>query len=184
MHTGEILIGYAAMFDKLSQPINNTFVEIIRRGAFAHTIAHDDIRSLINHNHDLLIGRNINGTLTLEEDAVGLKIAIHPPDTSVGRDITESIRRGDTTGMSFAFAVRPGGDRWLRAPKGSLFPIRELLDVQIFEVSPVTWPAYLSSSISVAPGSTVKRSLPPIPARPMPSLDIRRKRLHLAELCA
>jgi len=191
MKTVEQLVGYAAKFNQFSQPIGGNFIEIIRPGAFKKTIAKDDIRALINHDSNGLIGRNRAGTLRLEEDSVGLKIMIHPPDTDWGRGVLESIKRGDLTGMSFAFAVPIGGDRWLRPPKGGNLPIRELLEVQLFEVSPVTFPAYLSSSISVVGGSTgrsVTQHSPSADSQRIgwPALGVRRRRLELLrlELCA
>jgi HK97 family phage prohead protease len=68
---------------------------------------------LWNHNADLPLGRTRNGTLVLRKDGSGLRIELTPPATTWGQDAIESIRRGDVSGMSFAFAAkRDGGDTW------------------------------------------------------------------------
>jgi len=83
------------------------FVEIIKPGAFTKTLDESDVRALLNHNSDQVLGRMSAGTLKLWEDDRGLRAEIHPPDTSAGRDAVALIKRGDLTGMSFGFrAVR------------------------------------------------------------------------------
>lgn len=170
------LQGYAATFGRLSQDLGG-FREIIRQGAFSETLKSANVTALWNHDPNFILGRNVSKTLQLAEDHVGLMATIFPPSASWAKDLMESIDRGDVSGMSFGFRVRPNGDRWLRNGKDGL-PIRELLAVDLYDVSVVVTPAYPGTSVSV------KRSLPPIPIRPMPSLDIRRHRLRLLELCA
>lgn len=143
------LVGYAAPFDKLSVDLGG-FREVIRRGAFSKTIQADDIRSLWNHNSDHVLARNINKTLRLSEDDNGLKIEIDLPDTQFARDAAESIRRGDVSQMSFAFSTI--SDRWGKQDGEEQ---RELLEVKLFEVSPVTFPAYPDTSISSLRGSRI-----------------------------
>ncbi|MCH8224401.1 MAG: HK97 family phage prohead protease, partial [Chloroflexi bacterium] len=77
------------------------FQERVLRGAFAKSLARgDDIRALIDHDAGRIIGRRSANTLTIEEDAHGLRVEIIPPQTEEGRSILESIKRGDLTGMS------------------------------------------------------------------------------------
>ena len=78
------------------------------------------------------------------EDSTGLRVEIDPPDTSVARDLLTSIERGDVTGMSFGFIVRE--DDWSQDDDGIT---RELRDVDIFDVSVVTFPAYPDTSVAV-----------------------------------
>lgn len=151
-----VIRGYAAVFDSLSNPING-FREKIAPGAFAGTIA-GDIRALWNHNTDYPLGRTTNGTLKLSEDNRGLAVEITPPDTSWGRDAVEAIKRGDVDGMSFAFTTIDDG--WAKDDAGQV--VRTLRAVQLYEVSPVTFPAYPATTVAVrADGADY---IPEIPA--------------------
>ncbi len=137
------IVGYAAKFN-VSTDIGDVkrwgFREVIRPGAFTRTIVEDDIRALFNHNTDNIVGRKSSGTLRLQEDVVGLRYEIDPPDTSAGRDLVESIRRKDIRGSSFLFVVRR--QTWGQDPTDENIDLRELLDVQVFELGPVTFPQY------------------------------------------
>jgi hypothetical protein len=73
-----------------------------------------------------------------------LRYEIDPPDTTAGRDIVESIKRGDVDGSSFGFM--PKSQTWRKEGK---ILVRELNDVDLFDVSPVTFPAYNSTSVHV-----------------------------------
>jgi uncharacterized protein len=139
------LSGHAAVFDKLSVKMMG-FREYIRKGAFTESIAQDDIRALWNHDSNLVLGRNKSGTLRLKEDAKGLAVEIDLPDTQAGRDAQVSIDRGDVTQMSFAFRTKTGGDNWFEEDGEDR---RELLAAQLFEVSPVTFPAYPDTDVSL-----------------------------------
>lgn len=130
--------GYAAVFDQLSEDLGG-FREKIRYGAFRKTIKEDDIRALMNHDSNYVLARNVAGTLSLSEDDHGLKIEIDPPDTTWARDLMVSMERGDVDQMSFAFRVRKDGSEWTE--KDGLVE-RELIDVMLYDVSVVTFPAY------------------------------------------
>jgi HK97 family phage prohead protease len=138
------IIGHAAMFDQLSEPLFD-FREKIAAGAFAKSIKKDDIRALFNHDANYPLGRNKAGTLKLKEDDQGLAIEIDPPQTQWARDLQESIRRGDISQMSFGFTVIK--DSW-EHNKGKE-SIRTLQEVKLFDVSPVTFPAYPQTSVAV-----------------------------------
>ena len=140
--------GYAAVFDVLSEDLGG-FRELIKPGAFTKTIRESDVRALFNPDVNLILGRSKPGgnkpaTLTLEEDSHGLSIGIDPPDTQTGRDLLESIRRGDVDQMSFGFEKMK--DRWLKEARQQ---IRALLEVRLFDVSPVVFPAYQQTSVDV-----------------------------------
>lgn len=138
------ITGYAAVFDKPSE-VMGFFREKIKPGAFTKTIQGGDVRALWNHDTASPLGRTKNGTLELKEDAMGLHIAITPPDTQWGRDAMESIRRGDVDQMSFGFVCTR--DNWIKDAAG--FPLREVLEVDLWEVSPVTFPAYPDTSCAM-----------------------------------
>lgn len=140
------LEGYAAVFDQASEPIGGMFREYVDRGAFTRTLASGpDVRALVDHDPSKILGRSTAGTLRLREDSHGLLASITPPDTTVGRDIAESVRRGDVSQMSFAFSVI--GQEWEDATETDL-PQRHLVDVDLHDVSVVTYPAYTGTEIS------------------------------------
>lgn len=142
------LRGYAAVFNRKSE-ILWYFREIIKPGAFKNAINKSDVRALVDHDPSRIIGRSIPGragnTLSLREDEVGLYYEVEPADTQAGRDIIVSVERGDVSGSSFAFTVRT--DTW-RTVDGE--QQREIEEVdEIFDVSPVTYPAYPDSTVGI-----------------------------------
>lgn len=136
--------GHAAVFDQLSVNLGG-FREKISLGAFAKTIEKDDVRALWNHNPDYVLGRTKSKTLSLAEDNKGLAIEIEPPNTQWARDLMETIKRGDVDQMSFAFTTVK--DSWEH--KEGKESIRTLVEVELFDVSPVTFPAYPQTDVKV-----------------------------------
>jgi HK97 family phage prohead protease len=129
--------GYAAKFDTRSHDLGG-FIETVRGGAFRRALNEgQDVRALINHDAGLILGRTASGTLKLAEDSTGLHYEVAAPDTSYARDLAESMQRGDVTQSSFSFRVRQ--DDWQKEGRGRL---RTLIDVDLLDVSPVTYPAY------------------------------------------
>lgn len=136
------IVGYAAVFNQLSVDLGG-FRELIRPGAFATAIREDDVRALWNHDSNYVLGRNTAGTLTLQEDDHGLRVRVDPPATQWAEDLRQSIRRGDVNQMSFAFQTVE--DRWQREDGENR---RELIEVRLYDVSPVTYPAYEGTAVS------------------------------------
>jgi HK97 family phage prohead protease len=134
--------GYAAVFNQETR-IGDFFTEIIKPGAFTRALKEkQDVRALFNHDADKVLGRSPK-TLRLSEDSKGLKYEIDLPDTTTANDLRESIKRGDIDQSSFAFVAvkqtwREEGDQL----------IREIEDVDLYDVSPVTYPAYEGTSVS------------------------------------
>lgn len=131
-----VITGYAAVFNSYSEDLGY-FRELIRPGAFTGAIPRDDVRALWNHDPNYVLGRNRAGTLSLAEDERGLRVEIRPPETQWAKDLLVSIGRGDVNQMSFGFEVL--ADSW-RTENGQ--EIRELIEVKLYDVSPVTYPAY------------------------------------------
>ncbi len=141
---GTTIEGYAAVFDNLSEDLGGVR-EIIASGSFKRTLkAGADVRALVDHDPSKILGRNKAGTLTLREDDHGLKVRIKPPDTTAGRDIVESMRRGDVDQMSFAFSVV--ADSWQNIDGEE---VRTITDVDLHDVSIVTYPAYPDTAVAV-----------------------------------
>lgn len=149
------IVGHAAVFNQLSEDLGG-FREQIAPGAFADALA-DDVRALFNHNPDYVLGRNLSKTLRMVEDSRGLAIEIDPPDTQVARDLMVSMARGDITQMSFGFSVRPNGQNWAKDDEGRV--IRTLTKVRLFDVSPVTYPAYPQTDVAVRSFSEYQESI-------------------------
>jgi HK97 family phage prohead protease len=135
--------GYAAVFNSDAN-IGGYFVERIAPGAFANAIGRDDVRCLFNHDDHYVLGRSASGTLRLSEDDRGLAYEADPPDASWARDLVASIERGDISQSSFAF--RATREEW---DETGPLPIRTILEVQLFDVSPVTYPAYDDTEVGV-----------------------------------
>jgi len=140
---GPHLVGYAAVFGAVADL--GWFTETIDPGAFTRTVAEDDIRGLIDHDSCRIIGRNKAGTMVLTVDEVGLKFDVALPDTTPGLDIAKSVKRGDVSGCSFAFETR--SDSWVYSDTGQ--PARTLIEVKLYDVGPVTFPAYADTSVAV-----------------------------------
>lgn len=151
---GNTLIGYAAIFDSPSEPM--PFTEYVKRGAFSKTLNDGaDVRLLIDHE-GVPLARSKSGTLALEEDERGLRVEaeLDPTNPDAAR-IISAMKRGDLNQMSFAF--RTIKDNWSDDRS-----VRELREVQLFDVSVVTFPAYeetvaelrnAKASVNIAPTS-------------------------------
>jgi uncharacterized protein len=136
--------GYAAVFNSPSQPL--PFTEMVMPGAFRKSLnSRNNVRMYLNHDSNMLLGTTRAGTLRLEEDSKGLLVDADLPPTTVGRDLSILMQRGDVDSMSFGFSVPRGGDKY--SDDGST---RELKEVRLYEVSVVTgFPAYEATTASV-----------------------------------
>lgn len=136
--------GYAAVFNSKAK-ICDYFEEIIEPGAFARTLSENgDVRALFNHNWDNVLGRTKSGTLTLVEDDRGLNFNVTLPNTTVARDLSESMARGDINQCSFGFYVT--GEIWDYSVEPAL---RTITEVELFEISVVSIPAYDDTEASL-----------------------------------
>lgn len=135
--------GYFAVFNSLYE-IAPGMTESVAPGAFSRTLS-GDIRALVNHDTTLVLGRTKAHTLQLREDEHGLwgKVSINPKDADA-MNLYERVKRGDVDGCSFGFTpvseetdFRENGDvHWT------------ITDVDLFEVSACTFPAYAETNIS------------------------------------
>ncbi len=163
------IVGYAAVHDKLSENLGG-FREKIAPGAFDRCLERCDVRALINHDANLLMGRTSAGTLQLHSDDAGLAMEISPPDSEMARHYLAAIERGDMTGASFSFTLDEDGDTWEEDDDGRIVrTVRSVRD--IFDVGPVTFPAYLDTTVA-------SRSLKSL----VSSADLRHYRQRISRL--
>lgn len=170
------IVGYAAVYEA-ETVIFNMFREKLRRGAFRRAVeARQDVRALFNHNPDFLLGRVGAGTLRLYDDDHGLRVEIDPPDTPTGREVVELIRRGDIYGMSFGFI--PTRVSWEQADESGL-GLRVVEDVDLVDVSPVTYPAYEQTEVGIR--SSAEAVMKERTRQLRSAYQVMRMRLRLAE---
>jgi hypothetical protein len=160
---GNTLEGHAAVFGKKSEDMGG-FREIIDEGFFSDVL-NDDVRALINHDAHYILARTKNKTLELKEDKVGLLSIIKLSDTSYERDLKIKVDRGDINQMSFAFRIDyKKGERWevdgkdvtvdeafsaILDSKKKHDIVRHLVKAKrLYDVSPVTYPAYPQTDVS------------------------------------
>lgn len=154
---GPIIHGYASVFNRDSQDLGG-FIERIHPEAFNSALEKGvDVRALVNHDPNHVMGRTKSGTLELHVDDRGLAMQIAPPDTPVMNHFVRSIERGDMDGSSFSFTThRDDWDYKTDPPTRTVHEVRDL-----FDVGPVTYPAYLDSSAAKRSfRSSLRRSQP------------------------
>lgn len=143
------IAGYAAVFNQETIIGGGSwgFREQIHPDAFDEAVKTDDVRALFNHDPNYLLGRTENGTLRLRVDKKGLRYEVDLPDTAQARDVKTLIARGDVSGSSFGFTVE--ADEWdEREVKQGKLPLRTITKASLYDVSPVTYPAYPQTSVS------------------------------------
>jgi len=138
------LAGTVAVFDRAA--VLRGHLERMDRHAFDAVLAESDARMLVNHDPNLLLGRQGNGTLEVEARDEGLAVVVDLPDTSTARDVRELVRRGDLNGGSFGFI--PGEDRWTRSNDGRQVRTHTRVS-RLLDVSVVTFPAYDGTAVAL-----------------------------------
>lgn len=146
------IVGYAAVYYDGTRDTEYELwdgaVERIMPGAFDEPLKNnDDVVALFNHDSNMLLGRRSADTLGLSSDKKGLPYDIVRGNTTVGNDVAEHVARGDLTGSSFAFRVTD--ERWIDDGDRE---IREVNGVELFDVGPVTYPAYKGTTTGVRGG--------------------------------
>lgn len=165
---GNTLVGYAALFDSPSEPM--PFIEYVKRGAFSKTLNDGaDVRLLIDHE-GVPLARSKSGTLALEEDERGLRVEaeLDPMNPDAAR-IMSAMKRGDLSQMSFAF--RTIKDNW-----NTDRSVRELREVQLFDVSVVTFPAYEQTV------AELRKRNEPVTIASVSTLSLRKNQVALQKL--
>ena len=140
--------GYAAVFFSQTAETEyqigpNTF-ERIHRHAFDEAMRKDDVVGMFNHDQNQVLGRSTSGTMMLSRDGKGLRYDIQPADTPLHEYVLKMQERGDIPGSSFGFVVT---DQKRYREEGR--NIREVRNVKLFDVGPVTFPAYTGTADGV-----------------------------------
>jgi HK97 family phage prohead protease len=137
------IAGYAATFNQEATGLN--FREMIAPGAFTRSLqSSDPVFLLVNHDTEALpLASTQSGTLRLTQDNVGLRMeADLDPMNPRAAELASVLSRGDVDKMSFAFTVNPDGETRSEG-------LRTLTDLNLYEVSVVTYPAYDSTSVGM-----------------------------------
>ena len=145
------IIGYAVKWDSRSNPIWGLFQEQFRKGAFQKSLSNQEVVATWQHRMEEVLGRT-PGTLTVAEDEVGLRYEIDPP--SWAERHIETIERGDVRGSSFIF--RAIKEEWDESDPD--MALRTVTEASLFEVCPVTIPAYPQSVASARSAEDVFES--------------------------
>lgn len=145
-----VIAGTAAVYDA-ETVIAEFFREKIARGAFDRVLSErPDVIGAPNHDWTQVLGRTTAGTLRLSDTQRGLDYEIDiNPDDQDAMNLYAKVKRGDISQSSFAFTVRQ--EEWIYPEKGSkALPMRVVKEVErLFDVSPVTFPAYPQTSAAV-----------------------------------
>jgi uncharacterized protein len=145
--------GYAIVFN--SKSVDLGFTEICSPNMLDRTLKESpDILLLRDHKQELLLGRTTAGTLEFKTDSKGLAFTVTLPKTATGDDTAENVRLGNLTGCSFGFVTV--NDSWTQTDDGQV--IRTLLDIDLFEISITSFPAYESTSVNTRSCPTDLRS--------------------------
>lgn len=169
---GTTLYGYAALFDSPSEPM--PFIEYVKRGAFSKTLNDGaDVRLLIDHE-GVPLARTKSGTMRLMEDERGLAVEadLDPMNPDAARVIS-AMKRGDLSQMSFAF-------RTIQDKFSDDRMVRELREVQLYDVSVVTFPAYEQTVAEIRSRLLQTEETQPTLTATSTSVSVRRAQLSLA----
>ena len=134
--------GYFAVFNNPTELWKGAYEEV-SSGAFEKTLT-NDIKALINHDTNLVLGRNKANTLELKTDSYGLwgRVKINPKDTDAV-NLYERVKRGDVDECSFGFNIIDESTEY-RDDGSVKWTLRE---VDLHEVSIVTFPAYQNTGV-------------------------------------
>lgn len=154
---GRTMVGYPIVFNRWTE-INGwegQFLERVHPGAVSKTLREnrDQVKVLFNHGMDPSIGEKPLGRATvMEADDTGVYVEVPLARTSYNEDIAELLRSGVLDGMSFRFSVVK--EDWNDTPERSNLnpdglPERTIRELRLYELGPVTFPAYSATSVGV-----------------------------------
>ena len=157
--------GTASVTRSVSEDLGG-FTEEIEPGAYEKALERSDVRGLFNHDPNYVLGRS-NRTMRVSADVDGMHYDI-PQLPKARADVLEAIERGDVDGNSFSFTVGEGGDKWTTR-NGKPHRVITAFE-EIFDVGPVTFPAYADTVVSARSRDMARRMAnDPPPADPPPA---------------
>lgn len=135
--------GYFIRYNEETELWKGVYEEVLPQ-AVVDSLEKNDIRCLFNHDTSIVLGRKGNNTLELKSDAIGLfgKVKINQKDKQA-MDILARIERGDINACSFGFNIIE--EEVQNRDDGTVKFI--LKEIDLHEISPVTFPAYPTTSI-------------------------------------
>lgn len=148
----KIIEGYFAVFDERYELWDGVF-EMVSPYAFDGQL-NADVRCLIDHNTNLVLGRTTANTLNLRTDEKGLwgTVIINEDDTDA-LNLYARVKRGDVSNCSFGFDIT--AEERSEIDEGVLYRINA---VRLHEISVCTFPAYETTEVK-ARDSRVKNEL-------------------------
>lgn len=162
-----IIRGYAALFNSITELYQDTF-EIVMPGAF-DDVLRNDVRCLFNHDACMILGRGDNAPMAFDDmkqtlkygvDNVGLYYECRLDlDIDSHADLYKLIQRGDISQSSFSFTI--SGEEWVKDSTGAVTTwTRKITKIDtLYDVAPVTYPAYSDTSIAAASRSQFEADL-------------------------
>jgi uncharacterized protein len=144
---GKTLVGRVA-YNSRSEDLGG-FTEVIAPGAFTESLKTNEVFAYWSHDSSQVLARQSNGTLRLQDTATALKFqADLDPATTWGANAIAALKRSDVNSNSFGFSVDgPDGDEWRAQGDGTI--LRTIHKASLYEVSPVSVPAYGANSASL-----------------------------------
>ena len=140
--------GYALLFDVESTDLGG-FTEVIAPGALDGVIEKSDVLAVLNHNPNrgvLARFRKGGGSLALTIDQKGLKYSFEAPNTEVGNELIEALKRGDIDASSFCFTTEI--DKWEERKDNTWLRTVEKIK-HLYDVSPVYNEAYKGTTVAL-----------------------------------
>lgn len=138
-----IIVGTPIVYDTpttINDP-SGSYTEVIKRGALDGADLTDS-RLLVNHDLTRIPLARTPKTMQFSITDKGLEMRAELPNTEEAKSVYTAVKRGDLTGMSFAFTVPDGGDSY--DPASNTRTITKI--AKVYEVSLVNFPAYPTAS--------------------------------------
>ena len=152
---GRAIKGLAIVYEEESEVLydwwdDRAFREIIHKGAVTEELlSSSDVLALYEHNRSNLLARSTKGVGSLQLTITdrGMEYRFEAPNTQLGNDTLELLRRGDLRGSSFLFGVEKGDTRWEELSDGTW--LRHIDHISYLgDVSVVSTPAYPATTAS------------------------------------